>query len=577
MIKKLSQNIINLLAAWEVVERPYSVVKELVENSLDAGADYIEIDIENGWKNLIRVFDNGEWIKKEDLPLSIEEHATSKISKIDDIYNIHSFWFRWEALSTISEVSKFVIITKTKNDDIAYKLEKVWKEVNIEWTNSNFQNWTNIFVKDLFYNIPVRQKFLKSKQTEFKYIKDLVDDFAIKNYNVNFKLIHNWKVVSEYKKTEDLLSRINQIYPKEWEQNYLFVDHNDEIYKVYWVIWKSILKFNSPSIKIFVNQRPVKNKIIQRAILQAYSRWIEPKMSPFCILFLDIKKDLLDVNVHPRKEEVKFVDPGSIYNLVYNLIKNTIEWNLNNLDNKSGLEKKTNYIKFQASSNKISKNNLNWEDIKKINDNSLDIDFNKNNIISNNNFENKNKLEDIIIVWQIFDSYILFQKWEDFYIMDQHAVAERIIFEKMRKEFDKDKQTLLTIPITIEVKIDIDKKLDILRQYGFDISYFWNNKVIVYSIPSVLEKYKVDISSFLNNLLHSEEDDISLTKILEYTLATKSCKAAIKANHKLSVLEMEQLIKDWLENIDWFFVCQHGRPSVVRLSKHDIDGFFDRK
>ena len=572
-IHKLPKNITNILSAWEVVERPYSVVKELVENSIDAQATQIIIDIQKWGKKLINIFDNGTWIEKDDLPLTITEYATSKISKLEDIYNIWSFGFRWEALSTIAEVSKFRIQSKTKQEPIWYELNKLWKDINIQPVPVNFEHGTNIIVEDLFYNVPVRAKFLKSEQTEFKYIQELITNFAIKNFDIEFKLLHNWKIIKHFTKANSLFERLQQIYPKSWEENLLTLEHEDEIYEIYGVIGKSILKFNSNKIKIFINNRPVKDKIIQKAVMQAYSRWLEPGLYPFVILFLNIKPDLVDVNIHPRKEEVKFLDPGSIYNLVLNIVKSTIE-------QEKWIEDKTNYVDFSKQkfwNYKQTKSTLNIEDMKKVGETirqeNLDLDYQSNILFQENNIESG----DITVIWQIFDSYILFQKQEDFYIMDQHAVAERIIFEKMKKEYNKDKQALLSVPLTFEIIQKNDKILEKLQELWFDISYFGEKKVILYSVPDVLEKYKIDISNLLNNLLNSKEEDINIDKILEQTLATKSCKAAIKANHKLSNLEMKQLIEDWQKYIGGFFVCQHGRPSVVKISKHDIDWFFDRK
>ena len=572
-IHKLPKNITNILSAWEVVERPYSVVKELVENSIDAQATQIIIDIQKWGKKLINIFDNGTWIEKDDLPLTITEYATSKISKLEDIYNIWSFGFRWEALSTIAEVSKFRIQSKTKQEPIWYELNKLWKDINIQPVPVNFEHGTNIIVEDLFYNVPVRAKFLKSEQTEFKYIQELITNFAIKNFDIEFKLLHNWKIIKHFTKANSLFERLQQIYPKSWEENLLTLEHKDEIYEIYGVIGKSILKFNSNKIKIFINNRPVKDKIIQKAVMQAYSRWLEPGLYPFVILFLNIKPDLVDVNIHPRKEEVKFLDPGSIYNLVLNTVKGTIE-------QEKWIEDKTNYVDFSKQkfwNYKQTKSTLNIEDMKKVGETirqeNLDLEYQTNFLFSENQIETW----DITVIWQIFDSYILFQKQEDFYIMDQHAVAERIIFEKMKKEYNKDKQALLSVPLTFEIIQKNDKILEKLQELWFDISYFGEKKVILYSVPDVLSKYNIDISNLINNLIHSKEEDINIDKILEQTLATKSCKAAIKANHKLSNLEIKQLIEDGQKYIDWFFVCQHGRPSVVKISKHDIDWFFDRK
>ena len=570
-IQKLPKNIVNILSAWEVVERPYSVIKELVENSIDAQATEIILEVEKWWNELIKVIDNGIWINKDELKLTIQEYATSKINKIEDIYNIHSFWFRWEALSTISEVSKFTLQSKTKSENIWYEIIKMAWQVEIKPISLNFEHGTIIVVQDLFYNVPVRKKFLKAPQTEFKYIDDIFLKFAIRYFDKSFKLIHNKKIIKDFSKQSSLLERIKQIYPSSWEENFIFIEHKDENYNIYGIIWKSILKFNSNMIKLFVNNRSIKNNIIQRAIMQAYNRWLEPWLYPFAVLFIYVKPDLVDVNVHPRKEEVKFIDPWSIYNLVYKLVKENIE-------SKEWLKKQSSYIDFQKTANKTFQNRLSIQDIKKVwevlnkedkKENNLELNFTQSLYSS---WEQR-QIEDIKIIWQIFDSYILFQKEEDFYIMDQHAVAERIIFEKMRKEFDASKQSLLSVPLSFDIKEDID--LEKFQKLGFDISYFWKNKLIVYSVPQILEKYNIDLSNLLNNLIYSK--DIDLDKVLEQVFATKSCKAAIKANHKLSFVEMEQLIKDALKYIDWFFVCQHGRPSIVQLSKHDIDKFFDRK
>jgi len=565
-IKKLSKNLINILAAWEVVERPYSVVKELVENSIDAWADEIIVEIEKWWKKIIKVSDNWNWIDKEDLPLTVEEFATSKISKVEDLMSLNSFWFRWEALSTISEVSKFKIITKTEKDWwIWWKLEKIWWKVKIEPISVNFEHWTEIFVEDIFFNLPVRQKFLKSEQTEFKYIQELMQNYSIKYFDKSFKLIHNKKVVFDYKADLDLMSRLKQIFPSSWSENYLYYEYSDWWIQLYGVLWKSNLKFNSNMIKIFVNWRPVKDRIIQKAIMQAYSRWLEPWMYPFVILFLDLDSKLVDVNVHPRKEEVKFIDPWSIYNLVFSKIKQKIEsdkWYENKVAKVSD---------FKFSMNSVKNNNF------KTDINSTLFNVQSNVIINQSVFENNIDNWDKRIIGQIFDSYILFEKNNELYIVDQHAVAERIIFEKMRKEYNPEKVSLLSVPQTFEISNIENEKLVKLQKLWFDISKFWEKKVIVYAVPSVLEKYKIDINLLINSLLHSKVEDLGIEKMLEQVLATKSCKAAIKANHKLSLEEMKQLILDWEKYIDWFFVCQHWRPSIVRISKQDIDNFFDRK
>ncbi len=571
MIKKLPKNVVSILAAGEIVERPYSVVKELIENSLDAGANNIKVEVLKWWKKLIKVSDDWLWIQKDDLPLTIENFATSKIFSLQDIYNLDSFWFRWEALYTISEVSKFRIITKNYEKEkktvknIWRKLEKIDNNININPVPVNFDHWTEVFVEDLFYNLPVRKKFLKSDATEFKYIYELLQVYSIKYYDKSFSLINNDKINFSYESKSDLISRLSDIYPKEWVENYLNFEFVNDSIKLYWIMWKSILKFNSSMIKIFVNWRYVRDKIINKAVLQAYSRRIEPWMFPFAIIFLELDSSLVDVNVHPRKEEVKFLDPWIIYNLILNTLKSKLE-------SKKWIEDKSNYVNIGDS---IKSNNyVRHKDNKNIiNNQSLWIDFSENiffPIKDNSNL-------DINIIGQIFESYILFTKWNELYIVDQHAVAERIIFEKMKKEYDSSNISLLSVPLTFDIKWNLQGNIDKMKEMWFDISLFWKKKVIVYAVPSVLEKYNIEISSLINSLLYSKLEDLWIDKMLEQVFATKSCKIAIKANRKLSIEEMRQLILDWEKFIDGFFVCQHGRPSVVKIGKNDIDKLFDRK
>ena len=571
MIKKLPKNVVSILAAGEIVERPYSVVKELIENSLDAGANNIKVEVLKWWKKLIKVSDDWLWIQKDDLPLTIENFATSKIFSLQDIYNLDSFWFRWEALYTISEVSKFRIITKNYEKEkktvknIWRKLEKIDNNININPVPVNFDHWTEVFVEDLFYNLPVRKKFLKSDATEFKYIYELLQVYSIKYYDKSFSLINNDKINFSYESKSDLISRLSDIYPKEWVENYLNFEFVNDSIKLYWIMWKSILKFNSSMIKIFVNWRYVRDKIINKAVLQAYSRRIEPWMFPFAIIFLELDSSLVDVNVHPRKEEVKFLDPWIIYNLILNTLKSKLE-------SKKWIEDKSNYVNIGDS---IKSNNyVRHKDNKNIiNNQSLWIDFSEN--IFSSIKDNSNL--DINIIGQIFESYILFTKWNELYIVDQHAVAERIIFEKMKKEYDSSNISLLSVPLTFDIKWNLQGNIDKMKEMWFDISLFWKKKVIVYAVPSVLEKYNIEISSLINSLLYSKLEDLWIDKMLEQVFATKSCKIAIKANRKLSIEEMRQLILDWEKFIDGFFVCQHGRPSVVKIGKNDIDKLFDRK
>ena len=564
MIKKLPKHIINIISAWEVVERPYSVVKELIENSLDAQSSQINIEIKKWWLSYIKVEDNWVWIDHEDLPLTVERYATSKISSLEDLQKIESFWFRWEALSAIWEVSKFTIQTKTEKSNIGYQLQKIEKKINITQIPTPYNHWTAVIVQDLFFNLPVRRKYLKSPQTEYKYIYDTVIDFAILEYNVWFKLKHNDKLILDLKPTNNLYNRLWQIYPKEWEKHIINVEYKDEKLHIYWFVSKPDLKFNTINSKFFVNSRPVEDKIIKKAVLQAYSWQLPPNNYPFVLLFVQIPYSWVDVNVHPRKKEVKFQDPGSIYNIVYNTIKDSIF-------SKNIQQKVYNISSFKPTSKKTEK-----EPADNFNNKETNV------YIQKSLFETENSIdipEDIKIIWQIFDSFIVAQKQDQLLLIDQHAVAERIIYEKMKKKLkESNKTSILLTPITVSIwKIaDLEEKLQKLQQIWFDVSQFGENKIIVYAIPEIFEKYQVDASILLNSLLYQETENIDIDFILDTIFATKACKTAIKANQPLSLPQMQQLIADWIKHIEWFFVCQHGRPSIVSLNKKDIEKMFDR-
>ena len=586
MIKKLPKNVINVISAGEVVERPASIVKELIENSIDAGANKIVINIEQGWNKLIKVQDNGNGISKEDIELSIERYATSKINTMEDIDHIKSFGFRGEALAAISEVSKFTLQSKTFDAPIWEQLKKIENIVNIEEISLSFEHWTNIIIEDIFFNIAVRKKYLKTQQTEYKYIYNTIVDFALDKHDIEFHLTHNNKTILQLPSTDSLWDRILQIYPSNWGDNLIALDFEDSENSIYGVISKPILKFNAPMINIFVNSRPIEDRIIKKAIMQAYSRWIQPGSYPFVILFLDMPYDKVDINVHPRKKEVKFIDPGSIFQMIYNTVKRHIE-NPDNIDNKISSTHtnfgKKNYRKTEVTS---ASNILNFgKKIQEERKNSVqdyDGEFEVENRLGNSLDSNQTTTSEdpnFLLIGQIFNSYILAQKEDKFIIIDQHAVAERIIFEEMRKDLaNNNKNTILLTPITKEIKniTELEEKLQKLQKIWFDISIFGENKVIVYAIPKIFETYQVNIEFLLDEMIYSKLKDLSIEKILEQIFATKACKIAIKANHKLSIPEMEQLLKDGIEKIDGFFVCQHGRPSVVSLEKNEIDKMFDR-
>lgn len=324
-IQRLPDYLVNKLKAGEVVERPASVVKELVENALDADANEIVIDLYDGGKKLIKVEDDGEGIETDDMELVIERYATSKILEEEDLYSISSYGFRGEALAAISEVSKLTIQTKRVDNTVGQTLSKIGQDVHLRPSSFAGGHGTTVIVEDLFFNTPVRQKFLKSAQTEYFYCHDLFINFALIHWDKRWILKKEGKVIFDLPIATDLLTRFSGIFKKERESNIRILDFDQSPLRMYGVLSDSSLTFGSQeNIRVFVNARPVQDRILKKALLTAYERQIHPGTYPLALLFVDVDPEHVDVNVHPRKMEVRFADPGSIYQAVHLAVKNAL-------------------------------------------------------------------------------------------------------------------------------------------------------------------------------------------------------------------------------------------------------------
>ena len=593
-IHKLPEYVINRLKAWEVVNRPSSVLKELVENSIDAGSKNIEVNIVDGWKSLISVQDDGEWIQLSDMDLLLERYATSKINTDEDLLSISSYGFRWEALASISEVSKISIVSKTAYSEIWTKFVKRWNEEIMTHSPVPFEHGTIVYVEDLFYNVPARLKFLKSVQTEFYYCYNYFVDVAIWHYDKWFILKKNDKVVFDLKPTDSLIVRINDIYKRDWENNLIPLAYSDEDLKIMWVLSDPSIRFGSAdNVKIYVNSRPVQDKTIYKALMDAYRRQLTPWEYPLAILMLEVKPDMVDVNVHPSKLQVKFVDSQWVYQSVYNTVSETL-WNnkITDYSNNTFVSNNNNTeYNNKSSFNFSSTGYRTWQNVfmwsRDIHDSPKSLfgqdDISFPNVWNTNQWFDlwwefagtNNKIWDYLVVWQLWNSYIVLQSQDALYYVDQHALAERIAFEKMKKNTDFSKEPLLQ-PVKFNVTdvADLDKKIEEINEYGFDCSLLTENMMVVYSVPKIFITYPVDLEKLFNYILYLPE--INFDHMLDGIYATKACKTSIKAGHKLSLTQMINLIQEWFENIDWMFVCQHGRPSFVKIDKKKIDELFDR-
>lgn len=588
-IAKLADYVINRLKAWEVVNRPSNVLKELVENSIDAWATNLEINIVDWGKNLISVQDNWEWIQLSDMDLLLERYATSKLKTDDDLLSLSSYWFRWEALASIAEVSKITVLSKTAYSEIGTKLTKRWTEKIVNHQPVPFKNGTVITVEDLFYNVPARLKFLKSTQTEFYYCYNYFVDVALWHHDKDFIFKKNDKVVFDLKATDDLIDRINEIFKKDWKNNLKTLDYSDDDLTITWVVSDPTIRFwSSENIKIYVNSRPIQDKIIYKAIMDAYNRQISPWEFPFVVLKLDIKPELIDVNVHPSKMQVKFVDSQKIYQLVYNSVYKCLSdnkitsvvhdfiWSENSGSTQNYYNKTPWQNVFLGSRdfNNKSEDNIFWFQEQKIKGSPLSNNQTFDFYDDSKTYSNPD-IWDYQIVWQLWNTYIVLQSNDALYYIDQHALAERIAFENMKKATSLKKELLLQ-PVKFSVTDipDLQEKITQLNELWFDCSLLSENVMVVYAVPNIFITYPVDLETLFNYVLYLE--DINFNHVLDGVFATKACKTSIKAWHKLSYEQMANLIKEWFDSIEGMFVCQHWRPFFVKIEKGSVDKMFDR-
>lgn len=588
-IAKLADYVINRLKAWEVVNRPSNVLKELVENSIDAWATSLEINIVDWGKILISVQDNWEWIQLSDMDLLLERYATSKLKTDEDLLSLSSYWFRWEALASIAEVSKITVLSKTAYSEIGTKLTKRWTEKIVNHQPVPFKNGTVITVEDLFYNVPARLKFLKSTQTEFYYCYNYFVDVALWHHDKDFIFKKNDKVVFDLKATDDLIDRINEIFKKDWKNNLKTLDYSDDDLTITWVVSDPTIRFwSSENIKIYVNSRPIQDKIIYKAIMDAYNRQISPWEFPFVVLKLDIKPELIDVNVHPSKMQVKFVDSQKIYQLVYTSVYKCLSDNKitsvvhdfiwsENSGNTPNYYNKTlwqNVFLGSRDFNKKSEDNIFWFQEQKIKGSPLSNNQTFDFYDDSKTYSNPD-IWDYQIVWQLWNTYIVLQSNDALYYIDQHALAERIAFENMKKATSLKKELLLQ-PVKFSVTDipDLQEKITQLNELWFDCSLLSENVMVVYAVPNIFITYPVDLETLFNYVLYLE--DINFNHVLDGVFATKACKTSIKAWHKLSYEQMANLIKEWFDSIEGMFVCQHWRPFFVKIEKGSVDKMFDR-
>lgn len=622
-IEVLDQNTIDKIAAGEVIERPASIVKELVENAIDAGASSITVEIKDGGISLIRITDNGVGIPKKEVPSAFLRHATSKLRKVEDLLDIHSLGFRGEALSSIAAVCQVEMLTKTQESlvGIRYQIEggeeKAMEEVGIP-------EGTTFLVRNIFYNTPARKKFLKSSVTETGYINDMIEKIALSHPEVSFKFISNHQIKLHTSGNSDLKDIVYHIFGREIASQVLPIYRQQDGIILEGFIGKPVVcRGNRNYESCFINGRYIKSKILMKAIEDGYKAFLMQHKYPFAVLHLKMDGSLLDINVHPAKLEVHFWDNDKIYRLVESTIRETLEQKElipevsfsekkeeKMFQNKRYFpepfetkrisqlkeEKKEYHFENKTSDRKDQDAFLRREptyfktdgqtDAKRLEQpEKYDKSSKEKKPVQMNLFENESKdkidTAQYQVIGQAFDTYWFVQHQNKLYIIDQHAAHEKVLYEQTMKSLKDHSFTSQMVSPPVVIPLSMQEEELLLRYYtyfeeiGFEIESFGGREYSIRAIPGNLfgiEKRELflELLDCLSDLKSEEEPEILKEKI-----ASMSCKAAVKGNHHMTKQEAEKLIIELLK-LENPYHCPHGRPTIISMTKYELEKKFKR-
>lgn len=568
-IRVMSENLANKIAAGEVVEKCASVLKELVENSIDAESTSIKVNLKNGGLEEIKVTDNGIGMDKEDATMAFLRHATSKIYKDDDLYFIETLGFRGEALASIASVSEVDLITCNKlvGTHVHLKGGSV-----LSVLDAPLKEGTQITISNLFYNTPARLKYLKSETTELNNCIKYIENLALSNPDISFSLFNNERLILKTSGKGNLLKTIHEIYGLNVSSNMLEIKaSNDDFLIEGYVSKPSVLKKNRNHLNIFVNNRVIKNIEINRAINDAYNTYKHEGFYPITVINIETDPTLVDVNIHPTKQDIKFSKMDELIELLYKTIKKVLynnllipDANLKDEEDNKYIEPLKNDIYLEKKEEVIVQKTMDFQD----------------NLEPVKNEEFK-KLS-LYPVGQVHGTFIIAEDSENMYIIDQHAAHERVNYEMITKRFLESEITItdMIVPLSIELsKSDYElftEKKYVLEDLGFKIEEFGINTIIIKAHPTWLKSnYEGDNIKYIVDLVISESKNFNKEKFLDSLAKMVSCKMSVKANEHLSLLQMEELLKD-LVKCDNPYNCCHGRPSIMKYSNYELEKMFKR-
>lgn len=601
-IKILDESVSNIIAAGEVVENPASMIKELLENSLDAESKSIKIEIKNGGRD-VTITDDGVGMSQEDLLLSIERHATSKIKEKEDLYNLYTYGFRGEALSSISAVSRLTLSSKTEADELGSQITVLGGKVT-SLKSIQRNRGTTIEIKELFFNTPARLKFLRKPTTEYLNIKDIIIQEALSNPEVAISLIIDGK---ESIKTSG--NGIDNAIVEIFGRNVL---KNVKKFPLGYLGNGALYRSSKDSIFTFVNNRMVKSKILETAVIDGYYTKLMKGKYPFAIVFLEVDPKNVDVNVHPSKKVVKFDDEDRIYRYVLNEIEKSFERDDEfvspTLEEKIEKDEKK-YLDFseferftpmKAEPQKIleipieekivvEKEEISYpveereepeEVVESVKEPPIKYEKTEEKLPKIEKDEKKPEKREINfkVMGQVFDTFILVERDGVFEIYDQHIVHERILYEKLKKQYYGTKVSMQQLLVPVRVLVDPREKEIIFEnsenflKAGFEIDRFSDNEILIRAIPII--DLRDSIENIFRNILKNIKENRNLD-IRESILISMSCRGAIKANEKLEISEMEKIIRELHEIGE--YTCPHGRPIIVKITRDDLEKLFKRK
>lgn len=652
-IALLSQETIDKIAAGEVIERPSSVVKELVENAIDAGSSAVTVEIKEGGISFIRISDNGCGIEREQIPLAFLRHSTSKIKSVEDLFTVTSLGFRGEALSSIAAVSQVELITKTNGDFTGSRyLIEGSKEVSLEEIGA--PDGTTFIIRNLFYNTPARKKFLKSAQTEGTYIHELMQRMILSHPDVAFKFIMNNQVKLQSSGNGNIKDIIYHLYGRDITKALLPIAHESELFKVSGFIGKPMISRGNRGYELyFVNGRFIRSQILSKAIEDAFKPFLMQHQYPFTVLYFEIDSSLLDVNVHPTKMELRFSNQQELYREVQSILsaalvhrdiipevpvdtpkKNEMEvptiekvmpepFEQKRLEEiRKAVRKDSPYeIKYpvgrpmgtgsvsSATQEKLldtiksmppedmMEERIRKEPLPEQSKKETEKELAKEAYVlreeetygakpegsyEQGSFLKEEEMAKQKIIGQLFDTYWLVEYNDRLFIVDQHAAHEKVMYEKLKKQFEKKEFTSQAISPPIVITLSM-REAEILERFkeqftklGFEIEHFGGAEYSICGVPGNL--YRLNTKDVLIEMLDELTDGISeraTADVILDKIASMSCKAAVKGSQRLSLPEMEQLMKD-LMKLDNPYNCPHGRPTIIAMSKYEIEKKFKR-